>query len=153
MQKITPFLWFNGNAEEAVQFYISVFRDGRLLSTSRYPEGSPGPAGQLMTAHFQLHGQEFIALNGGPEFKFTEAVSFVVDCKDQEDVDYFWNKLSEGGQPSMCGWLKDRFGLSWQVVPSRLPELMQHPDKEKARRVMMKMLGMQKINIRELEEA
>jgi predicted 3-demethylubiquinone-9 3-methyltransferase (glyoxalase superfamily) len=153
MQKITPFLWFNNNAEEAVNFYISVFKDSSLGKVARYGDAGPGPKGQLMTADFKLNGQEFIALNGGPHFTFNEAISFVVNCKDQQEVDYYWDKLSEGGQKSMCGWLKDKFGLSWQVVPSVLPTLIGDPDVHKAQNVMRAMMKMQKIVIRELEEA
>ena len=153
MQKITPFLWFDGNAEEAVSFYVSVFKDGRIINTSRYPEGSPGPTGKLMTATFELFGQRFMALNGGPQFRFTEAISFMVDCKDQAEIDYYWNKLTEGGEPSMCGWLKDKYGLSWQIVPTRLGELMTHPDKDKAQRVMQVMMGMKKLELAALENA
>jgi predicted 3-demethylubiquinone-9 3-methyltransferase (glyoxalase superfamily) len=153
-QKITPFLWFNDNAEEAVNLYTSLFEDSEILSTARYPEGSPGPAGSVMTIQFRLFGQEYIALNGGPHFKFTEAISFVINCKDQEEVDKYWNKLvADGGQESMCGWLKDKFGLSWQVVPTILGELMADKDKKKAQHVMHAMLKMKKINVEELKRA
>ncbi len=159
MQKITPFLWFNNNAEEAVNFYTSIFKDSKILSTSRYDEASAQvsgmPAGSVMTAAFELCGQRFTALNGGPIFKFTEAVSFVIDCEDQEEVDYYWDKLSEGGDPAaqQCGWLKDKFGLSWQVVPKALGELMGDPDSKKAGRVMEAMLKMKKIEVKGLQEA
>jgi len=137
MQSITPFLWFDNQAEEAMNFYISVFKNSKPLSIARYGAAGPGPAGSVMTASFELNGQEFIALNGGPLFKFNEAVSFVINCDTQEEVDMYWNKLTaDGGQESMCGWLKDRFGLSWQVVPGILPKLLQEKDPEKAQRVM-----------------
>jgi predicted 3-demethylubiquinone-9 3-methyltransferase (glyoxalase superfamily) len=153
MQKITPFLWFNNNAEEAVNFYITVFKDSSMGKVARYGDAGPGPKGQLMTAEFKLNGQEFIALNGGPHFTFNEAISFVVDCKDQQEVDYYWDKLSEGGQKSMCGWLKDKFGLSWQVVPSVLPKLLGDAEVRRSQNVMRAMMKMQKIVIRELEQA
>ncbi len=153
MQKITPFLWFNDNAEEAIKFYTSVFKDSKVGSVSRYGDAGPGPKGQFMTGSFYLNGQEFIALNGGPQFTFTEAVSFVVHCENQKEVDYYWNKLCEGGQPSPCGWLKDKFGLSWQIIPTVLPELLRHKDPEKSRRVMAALLKMSKLDIRMLEEA
>jgi predicted 3-demethylubiquinone-9 3-methyltransferase (glyoxalase superfamily) len=154
MQKITPFLWFDGNAEEAVNFYTSVFKDSKIGSMARYPEGSPGPAGQLMTANFTINGQDFIALNGGPIFKFTEAVSFVVNCETQEEIDYYWNKLtSNGGEESMCGWLKDKFGLSWQIVPTAIGRLMGGGNAEQSQNVMHALLKMKKLNIKELEDA
>lgn len=153
MQKITPFLWFDNNAEQAMNFYTSIFKNSKVLTVSRYPEGSPGPAGQVMTAEFELEGQEFVLLNGGPRFQFTEAVSFVVNCETQEEVDYFWEKLSEGGQKSRCGWLKDQFGLWWQVVPVILAELMGDKDPEKSKRVMQSMLTMDKIEIEPLKRA
>src|SRR4051812_32114388 len=123
-QKITPFIWFNNEAEDAVNFYTSIFKNAKVISMSRYGEGGPGPKGSVMTALFELEGQRFIALNGGPQFKLTEAISFVVNCEDQEEIDWFWEKLSEGGQKVQCGWLKDKFGLSWQVVPVMLGQLM-----------------------------
>lgn len=153
MQKITPFLWFDNNAEQAMNFYTSIFKNSKVLTVSRYPEGSPGPAGQVMTAEFELEGQEFVLLNGGPRFQFTEAVSFVVNCETQEEVDYFWERLSEGGQKSRCGWLKDQFGLWWQVVPVILAELMGDKDPEKSKRVMQSMLSMDKIEIEPLKRA
>ena len=153
MQKITPFLWFDNNAEDAMNFYTSIFRNSKVLTVSRYGEAGPGPAGAVMTAEFELEGQEFVALNGGPRFKFTEAISFVVNCETQEEVDYFWEKLSEGGEKSRCGWLKDKFGLWWQVVPVILAELMSDPDPEKSKRVMQSMLTMDKIEIEPLKRA
>ncbi|HEX2532283.1 MAG TPA: VOC family protein [Chitinophagaceae bacterium] len=153
MQKITPFLWFNNNAEEAIEFYTSVFPDTRVGTVTRYPEGAPVPAGTLLTASFTLNGQEFTALNGGPQFSFTEAVSFVIHCQSQEEVDYYWSKLSEGGEESRCGWLKDRFGLSWQVVPTALPRLLSQSGGEKAGRVMQALMQMRKIEISALEAA
>jgi predicted 3-demethylubiquinone-9 3-methyltransferase (glyoxalase superfamily) len=153
MQKITPFLWFDNQAEEAAKFYTSVFKNSRITGVSRYGEAGPGPAGSAMTVAFELEGTPFTALNGGPEYKFTEAVSFYVDCKSQQEVDYFWQKLSEGGEQGPCGWLKDRYGLSWQIVPSALTELLSNPDQGKAGRVMQAMLQMKKIDIAALEQA
>ena len=153
MQKITPFLWFDNNAEEAMNFYVSVFRNSKVLTVSRYGEAGPGPKSTVMTAEFSLDGQEFVALNGGPRFQFTEAISFVVNCDTQDEVDYFWEKLSEGGQKSRCGWLKDKFGLWWQVVPILLAELMNDKDQEKADRVMQAMLKMDKIEVEPLKRA
>ena len=152
--KITPCLWYDTNAEEAANFYVSVFKNSEITEVSRYGEGAPMPEGTVLVVNFRLDGHEFIALNGGPEFKFTEAVSFQIDCKSQEEVDYFWNTLtSNGGEPSVCGWLKDKYGLSWQVVPTILGELLQDEDKEKSNRVMKAMLQMTKIDIAELERA
>ncbi len=153
MQKITPFLWFNDQLEEAMAFYTSVFKDSRVETVSRYSEAGPGPAGTVMTATFYLDGVEFMGLNGGPEFKFTEAISFFVKCETQEEVDDLWEKLSEGGAPQMCGWLKDKFGVSWQIVPNILGELMADEDPEKARRVTEAMLKMVKIDIQGLKDA
>jgi predicted 3-demethylubiquinone-9 3-methyltransferase (glyoxalase superfamily) len=153
MQKITPFLWFDNNAEEAVRFYTSVFADAKVLNMVRYTNAGPGPEGAVMTAVFELHGQRFIALNGGPKHRFTDAVSFVVNCETQEEVDMFWEKLSEGGEKSRCGWLKDKFGLSWQVVPTALPRLLNSQDPEQAKRVMEAMMQMDKIEISLLEAA
>jgi predicted 3-demethylubiquinone-9 3-methyltransferase (glyoxalase superfamily) len=153
MQKITTFLWLNNNAEEAINFYCSIFPDAQLLSATRCGEAGPGPAGSLLTASFQLAGQEFAALNGGPMFKFNEAVSLVVNCESQDEVDHYWGKLSAGGQEQPCGWLKDKFGLSWQIVPTALPKLLSHPDPAKAARVMQAMLQMKKIDIAALEAA
>jgi predicted 3-demethylubiquinone-9 3-methyltransferase (glyoxalase superfamily) len=153
-QKITPFLWFDGNAEEAVNFYLSVFPDSKLGEVSRYGEGMPMPAGTVLVANFTLFGQEFGAINAGPEFKFTEAVSFMIDCKDQKEVDYYWDTLTaNGGAPSQCGWLKDKYGLSWQVVPSKLGVLMTDPDPAKAMRVTQALMQMSKIDIATLEAA
>jgi predicted 3-demethylubiquinone-9 3-methyltransferase (glyoxalase superfamily) len=154
MQKITPFLWYDTQAEEAAKFYCSVFNDSKILNTARYPEGSPAPAGSVMTVEFELEGKRFIALNAGPHFKFNEAISFVIECENQEEVDHYWGKLtSGGGQESMCGWLKDKYGLSWQVTPKQLPKLMTSSDREKAQRVMQAMLQMKKIVIADLERA
>jgi predicted 3-demethylubiquinone-9 3-methyltransferase (glyoxalase superfamily) len=153
MQKIHPFLWFNNNAEEAMNFYLSIFKNSKVLTITRYGDAGPGPKGTVMTAEFELDGEKFVALNGGPHFKFTEAVSFVVDCQSQEEVDYFWERLSAGGEKSRCGWLKDKFGLSWQVVPTILGELMSNKDPEKSKRVMEAMLQMDKIEIEPLKRA
>jgi len=153
MQKITPFLWFNDNAEEAVNFYVSVFPDSRVVSMTRYGDAGPGPKGQVMTASFELAGQRFTALNGGPQFKFTEAISFVVHCETQAELDAMWSKLLQGGQPQQCGWLKDRFGLSWQIVPSVLSQLLQNGDPEKSKRVMQALMKMVKLDIDELKQA
>jgi predicted 3-demethylubiquinone-9 3-methyltransferase (glyoxalase superfamily) len=154
MPKITPFLWFDNNAEEAMNFYASVFENSKIGKVTRYPEGSPGPAGSVMTGQIQLEGQDFILLNGGPHFKFTEAISFVVNCESQEEVDRYWQKLiAGGGQESQCGWLKDKFGLSWQIVPTVLSKLLADPDKAKSKRVMEAMLKMKKIDIAALQRA
>jgi predicted 3-demethylubiquinone-9 3-methyltransferase (glyoxalase superfamily) len=153
MQKISPFLWFDNQAEEAATFYVSLFEDAEISDVSRYPEGSPGPAGEVMTVSFKLAGQEFTALNGGPQFTFSEAISFVVHCKDQDEVDRRWAQLTEGGAPGQCGWLTDRFGLSWQIVPDRLNELLADPDAGRAQRTMQAMLQMGKIEIKALEDA
>lgn len=153
MQKITPFLWFDGQAEEAMNFYISIFKNSKVGSVQRCGEGGPGPKGSAMSVTFTLDGQEFFALNGGPHFKFTEAVSFFVNCETQQEVDELWAKLSEGGQESRCGWLKDKFGLSWQIVPSVLGRLLHDKDPQKAGRVMQAMLQMDKIEIAALQKA
>jgi len=154
MQKITPYLWFDGQAEEAVNFYTSIFKNSKVLNVSRYAEGGPGPAGSVMTATFELNGQEFMALNGGPQYKFTEAISFLVNCKDQKEVDELWSKLTEGsGEEGPCGWLKDKFGVSWQIIPTALGELMSDPDPEKAGRVVQAMLKMKKIDVSTLQRA
>jgi predicted 3-demethylubiquinone-9 3-methyltransferase (glyoxalase superfamily) len=153
MQKITPFLWFDNQAEEAMNFYVSIFKNSKIVSVSRYGDAGPGPKGSVMTATFQLDGQEFIALNGGPHFKFTEAISLFVKCQTQQEVDDFWEKLSQGGQKSQCGWLKDKFGLSWQIVPTILGELLGDKDREKSKRVMQAMLQMTKIDIEGLKRA
>jgi len=153
MQKITPFLWFDGKAEEAMNFYTSIFKNSKIGRITRYGDAGPGPKGAVMSATFQLDGQEFMALNGGPQFKFTEAISFFVNCETQEEVDELWEKLSAGGQKSRCGWLKDKYGLSWQIIPSALGEMLGDKDPEKSRRVMKAMLQMDKIDIRRLQEA
>ena len=154
IQKITPFLWYDTQAEAAAELYTSIFDNSRIIEVQRYGNGGPMPAGSAMTVTFELEGLQFIALNAGPQFMFTEAVSFYVSCDDQEEVDYFWQKLTAGGgEESMCGWLKDRFGLSWQIVPDRLIELLTDPDPEKSGRVTQAMLQMQKIEIAELERA
>lgn len=153
MQKITPFLWFDDKAEEAARFYASIFKNSKILSASRYADAGPGPKGTVMTITFELEGQQFIALNGGPQFKFTEAVSFLVNCETQAEVDEFWARLSEGGQPGPCGWLKDRFGLSWQIFPTVLGKLLQDKDPAKSQRVMKAMLQMSKIDIAGLQRA
>jgi predicted 3-demethylubiquinone-9 3-methyltransferase (glyoxalase superfamily) len=153
MQKITPFLWFDDKAEEAMNFYVSIFNNSKVVSVTRYGDSGPGPKGTVMTAAFQLEGQEFVALNGGPQFKFTEAISFVVNCETQEEVDKFWKKLSEGGEKSRCGWLTDKYGLSWQVVPTVLEEMLQDKDPEKSQRVMKAMLQMDKMDIKTLKQA
>lgn len=152
-QKIRPCLWFDNQAEEAVNFYVSLFDDAEILEVSRYGEDGPGPAGQVMVATFRLAGREFLALNGGPLFSFTEAVSFMIDCKDQAEVDFYWDKLTEGGEESQCGWLKDRYGLSWQVIPTVLVELIGGPDPVRANRAFQAMLQMQKIDIAKLQAA
>jgi predicted 3-demethylubiquinone-9 3-methyltransferase (glyoxalase superfamily) len=153
MQKITPFLWFDGNAEEAMNFYTSIFRNAKVGSISRYGEAGPGPAGSVLTASFELEGLQFTALNGGPHFKFNEAISFHVACESQAEVDYFWDRLGAGGQIQQCGWLKDKFGVSWQIVPTALPRLLGNPDRAKANRVMQAMLQMKKLDIAALEQA
>lgn len=153
MQKITPFLWFENQAEEAAQFYTSIFKNSKITGIARYPEGSPGLAGTVMTVTFVLDGQEFTALNGGPEFNFTEAISFYVHCQDQAEVDYYWEKLTAGGEEVQCGWLKDKYGVSWQIVPTILGELLGDPDPEKAKRVTQVMLQMKKLDIAALQRA
>jgi predicted 3-demethylubiquinone-9 3-methyltransferase (glyoxalase superfamily) len=153
MQKITPWLWFDTEGEEAAQFYTSVFPNSKMGEISRYGKAGPRPEGMVMTVSFELDGQELVALNGGPDFSFNEAVSFQVICQDQDEVDRYWSALSEGGEEGPCGWLKDRFGLSWQIIPDRLYELLNDPDREKAQRVMQAMLQMKKIEIDELERA
>jgi predicted 3-demethylubiquinone-9 3-methyltransferase (glyoxalase superfamily) len=153
MPKLSPFLWFDSQAEDAANFYVSVFPNSKITAVARYGEAGPGPAGSAMTCAFELDGKSFTALNGGPIFKFTEAVSFVIDCETQADVDHYWDKLTEGGQPGQCGWLKDRFGLSWQVVPNVLSTLLSSPDKAKAGRVMGAMMQMTKMDIAKLEAA
>jgi predicted 3-demethylubiquinone-9 3-methyltransferase (glyoxalase superfamily) len=153
MQKITPCLWFDTEGEEAANFYTSLFPNSRIGEITRYGSAGPRTEGTVMTVSFELDGQEFVALNGGPDFRFNEAVSFQVDCESQEEVDRYWRALSEGGEEGPCGWLKDRFGLSWQIVPRRLTELLGDPDKEKSQRVMQAMLKMRKIEVPELERA
>jgi predicted 3-demethylubiquinone-9 3-methyltransferase (glyoxalase superfamily) len=150
-QKITTFLWFDNNAEEAANFYVSIFKNSRILRASRYTESGPGPAGSVMTIEFELDGVPFIALNGGPHFKFTEAISLSVDCETQDEIDHFWEKLTEGGQPVQCGWLKDKFGLSWQIVPSIMGELMSSSPNSK--RVVEAMMQMVKLDIQKLKDA
>jgi len=152
-QKITTFLWFDHNAEEAMAFYTALFKHSKILNVSRYSEAGPGPKGRVMVGAFELEGQRFLALNGGPRFKFSEAISLVIDCETQEEIDYFWEKLSTGGQTQACGWLKDKFGLSWQVVPSALGELLQDKDPRKSKRVMEAVLGMVKLDIARLRAA
>jgi predicted 3-demethylubiquinone-9 3-methyltransferase (glyoxalase superfamily) len=153
MRKISPFLWFDNQAEEAANFYVSVFKDGKIGKTARYSEGGPGQPGSVMTIEFEIGGEKFTALNGGPYFKFTEAVSFWIDCQDQAEVDYYWDALLQGGTPSQCGWLKDRFGLSWQVVPTALPRLLSDPDPVKAKKVQAAMMQMVKLDVAKLEAA
>ncbi len=153
MKKITTFLTFKDQAEEAVKLYTSVFENSRILSTSRSGDAGPGPQGSLMTANFELDGQEFVALNGGPSFEFSQGMSLLVDCQTQDEVDMFWEKLSEGGSKGRCGWLTDRFGVSWQIVPRVLSELLNDPDAAKASRVMKAMLQMSKLDIAQLEQA
>lgn len=153
MQKITPFLWFDNQAEEAMNFYVTIFKNSKVLSVNRYGEGGPAPKGTVMTANFQLDGQEFTALNGGPMFKFSPAISFVVHCETQAEVDEYWAKLSAGGKENQCGWLDDKFGVSWQIVPNALIELLGAPDPAKAGRVMQAMMQMTKIDIAALKQA
>lgn len=153
MQKITPYLWFDTEGEDAARFYASVFPNSRILDISRYGSAGPRPEGMVMTVSFVLDGQHFVALNGGPDFTFDEAVSFQVECENQGEVDRYWSALSEGGEEGPCGWLKDRFGLSWQIVPKRLIELLADPDAERSQRVMAAMLEMKKIVVDELEQA
>jgi predicted 3-demethylubiquinone-9 3-methyltransferase (glyoxalase superfamily) len=153
MPKITPFLWFDNQAEEAARFYTSIFKNSKITTVGRYPEGSPGPPGTVMTVGFELDGQPVTALKGGPLFKFNEAISFVVHCESQEEVDEYWEKLLEGGQESQCGWLKDKYGVSWQVVPDVLIEMLHDKEAEKSKRVMQAMLQMKKIDIGALKQA
>jgi predicted 3-demethylubiquinone-9 3-methyltransferase (glyoxalase superfamily) len=153
MQKITPCLWFDTEAEEAANFYVSIVKNSRVLGVSHYGEAGPRPAGMVLTVNFELDGQEFVALNGGPEFTFDEAISFQISCDDQDEVDYYWSRLTEAGEEGPCGWLKDRFGLSWQIVPNRLMELLEDPDPGKSQRAMEAMLGMKKIDIAAVERA
>jgi predicted 3-demethylubiquinone-9 3-methyltransferase (glyoxalase superfamily) len=153
MQKIVPFLWFNNQADEAVDFYVSVFKNSKKGTVTRYGEGAPLPAGTVMTVSFNLDGQEFAALNGGPLFAFSPAISFYVKCADQEEIDELWNRLSEGGEEQQCGWLKDKYGVTWQIVPPVLIELLQDKDAKKAKRVLNAMLQMKKIDIATLKRA
>ena len=152
-EKIIPNLWFDTQAEEAAAFYVSVFKNSSVITTTRYTEAGPGEPGTVMTVEFELDGQRFVGINGGPQFSFDEAVSFQVTCESQEELDYYWERLSEGGQAGPCGWLKDRFGLSWQVVPKGMDEVFADPDPERARRAMQAMLKMGKIDIAELRRA
>jgi len=153
MQKITPCLWFDTEGEDAARFYTSVFPNSRIVDMAHYGSAGPRPEGTVMAVSFELDGQKFVALNGGPQFTFSEAISFQVDCQSQEEVDAYWSKLSADGEEGPCGWLKDKFGLSWQIVPARLMELLQDPDKEKAQRAMEAMLKMKKIEIADVERA
>ena len=152
-EKITPNLWFDTEAEQAADFYVSVFKNSRIVHVAHYPEGAPREAGMVMTVLFELDGQRFVGINGGPEFQFDEAVSFQINCEDQDEVDHYWEKLSEGGEEGPCGWLKDRFGLSWQVVPKGMEELFSDPDPERARRAMESMLQMKKLDLATLQAA
>jgi predicted 3-demethylubiquinone-9 3-methyltransferase (glyoxalase superfamily) len=152
-QKIVPNLWFDTEAEEAANFYTSVFDDSRIVNVTHYTEAGPREAGMVMTVEFELEGERFVGINGGSEFKFDEAVSFAIECETQDEVDYFWEKLSEGGEEGQCGWLKDRFGLSWQVVPTGMEELFADPDKSRAERAMKAMLGMRKLDVEALRQA
>ena len=153
MQKITPFLWFDGNAEEAANFYISIFKNSKMGKISRYGDAGPGPKGSAMSVTFQLEGQEFYALNGGPQFKFTPAISFFVNCETQQEVDDLWEKLSAGGRTDRCGWLQDKFGLSWQIIPTVLGQLLGDKDPQRAKRAMQAMLQMTKLDIKKLQQA
>jgi predicted 3-demethylubiquinone-9 3-methyltransferase (glyoxalase superfamily) len=153
MQKITPFLWFDGKAEEAMNFYISIFKNSKVVSVTRYGDAGPGPKGTVMAATFQLEGQAFTALNGGPQFTFSPAISFFVNCQTQQEVDELWERLSEGGEKQNCGWLRDKYGVSWQIIPSALGEMLNDTDRVKADRVMKAMLQMHKIDIRSLKQA
>jgi predicted 3-demethylubiquinone-9 3-methyltransferase (glyoxalase superfamily) len=152
-QKIIPNLWFDTEAEEAADFYTSVFKDSRIVNVSHYTEAGPRPAGTVMTVEFELDGQRFVGINGGPEFSFDEAVSFAIECEDQDEIDYYWERLTEGGEESQCGWLKDRYGLSWQVVPTGMEELFADPDRGRAERAMKAMLGMRKLDLAALRRA
>ena len=152
-QKIIPFLWFDNQAEEAVNFYMDIFKNSKIKNIVRYGEAGPGPNGSVMTVSFELEGQDFTALNGGPQFKFTEAISFYVNCISQDEVDYYWEKLTEDGEEQPCGWLKDKFGVSWQIVPTILIEMLNDPDPEKSKRVTEAMLKMMKIDIKDLKRA
>lgn len=153
MQKITPFLWFENQAEEAMNFYISIFKNSKIVSMNRYGDEGPGPKGAVMTAKFMIEGQEFVALNGGPQFTFSEAISFVINCETQDEIDDYWENLSEEGEEQGPGWVKDKYGLSWQIVPTILEELMNSGDSSKSQRVMMAMMGMYKMDIEKLRQA
>jgi predicted 3-demethylubiquinone-9 3-methyltransferase (glyoxalase superfamily) len=153
MEKITPFLWFDSNAEEAANYYVSLFKNSKILGMSRYGDSGPGPKGSVLTVQFQLEGKEFTALNGGPTFKFTEAISLVVKCKDQEEIDTFWEKLSAGGEKSQCGWLKDKYGLSWQIVPAELSDMLMDQDVQRTDRVMKEILTMTKLDLARMKQA
>lgn len=153
MQKITPFLWFDSEAEEAMNFYVSIFKDSKVNKVTRYGEAGPGTPGSVMSAEFTLNGTDFYALNGGPVFKFSPAISFFIHCETQEEVDHYWNKLGEGGKPNQCGWLDDKFGVTWQVVPGALGTYLNDPDKKKAKNVMQAMMKMTKLDIAKLKEA
>jgi predicted 3-demethylubiquinone-9 3-methyltransferase (glyoxalase superfamily) len=154
MQKIMPFLWFDDKAEEAMNFYVSIFRNSKALSVTRFGDAGPGPKGSVMTASFELDGQQFTALNGGPQFPFTPAVSFVVNCETQQEVDEYWEKLTAGGgSPEPCGWLKDKYGLSWQIVPTALPQMLKDTDAQRSKRVMQALMQMKKIDVARLKQA
>jgi predicted 3-demethylubiquinone-9 3-methyltransferase (glyoxalase superfamily) len=153
MQKITPFLWFDSEAEEAMNFYVSIFKDSKVNKVTRYGEAGPGTPGSVMSAEFTLNGTDFYALNGGPVFKFSPATSFFIHCETQEEVDHYWNKLGKGGKPNQCGWLDDKFGVTWQVVPDALGTYLNDPDKKKAKNVMQAMMKMTKLDIAKLKEA
>jgi predicted 3-demethylubiquinone-9 3-methyltransferase (glyoxalase superfamily) len=153
MSKINPFLWFDRQAEEAANHYVSIFKNSKIVNVARYGDAGPGPKGSVMTVAFQLEGQDFVALNGGPQFKFTEAISLLVNCETQQEVDELWSKLSAGGEPSRCGWLKDKFGLSWQIVPIALGKMLADKDPARSRRVMEAMLQMDKLDINRLKQA
>jgi predicted 3-demethylubiquinone-9 3-methyltransferase (glyoxalase superfamily) len=153
MKKITPFLWFNGKAEEAMDFYVSVFENSKVLGVTRYGDAGPGPKGTVMTANFELNGQEFVALNGGPQFTFSPAISFVAHCETQQEVDDLWRRLSEGGREDQCGWVTDKYGVTWQVIPTALMQMLNDRDARKSKNVMQAMLQMKKIDIRTLKQA
>ena len=153
MQRITTNLWFDGNAEEAAEFYCSVFKNSRVISKAHYTESAPGETGTVMTVEWELDGQRFVGINGGPQFKFSEAISLQIDCETQEEIDYYWDRLTDGGEESVCGWLKDRFGLSWQVTPTGMDEIFSDPDPERANRAMAAMLKMKKLDIAVLRAA
>ncbi|MFD3523239.1 VOC family protein [Streptomyces sp. NPDC058653] len=153
MPRITPSLWFDGQAKDAAEYYIGIFPNSGITAVTHYGEAGPGPAGTVLTVEFELDGQPYMGINGGPQFTFDEAVSFVIECADQEEVDYYWSKLSEGGEEGPCGWLKDKFGLSWQVVPTGMNTLLNGPDQERSQRAMKAMLGMRKIDLAGLQAA